>query len=34
MDLTKPENVKKLMASSKTEAEWNANCDKVKGRKR
>ena len=30
MDLTNSENVKTLMASSKTESEWNANCDKVK----
>ncbi len=29
-DYTTEEGVKKLMASSKTAAEWNANCDKVK----
>jgi hypothetical protein len=30
MDLTKPENVKALMVSSKTENDWNTNCEKVK----
>ena len=29
-DLTTPEGVKALMSSSKSEQEWNANCDKVK----
>lgn len=30
LDLTTPEGVKALMASSKGEDEWNNNCDKVK----
>jgi hypothetical protein len=30
MDLTKPENVKALMASSKSKTEWGENCNKVK----
>ncbi len=30
LDLTQKENVKTLMASSKSEREWNANADKVK----
>ena len=29
-DLTKQSDVVSLMQSSKTEKEWNANCDKVK----
>jgi hypothetical protein len=29
-DLTVKENVVALMKSSRSEAEWNANCDKVK----
>lgn len=28
-DLTKQQDVVTLMASSKSEKEWNANCDKV-----
>ena len=30
MDLTTIAGVKELMASSKSEQEWNDNCDKVK----
>lgn len=30
LDLTKAEDVVKLMASSENETEWNSNCDKVK----
>ena len=30
MDLTKQENVVRLMQSSTSESEWNANCDQVK----
>jgi len=30
LDLKTPEGVKSLMESSKSEAEWNANCDAVK----
>mgnify|MGYP001232439007 CR=1 FL=1 len=30
LDLTKQSDVVSLMQSSKSEAEWNANCDKVK----
>ena len=30
LDLTKQADVVSLMESSKTEAEWDANCDKVK----
>jgi hypothetical protein len=29
-DLITPEGVKALMESSTSEAEWNANCEKVK----
>lgn len=29
-DLTTPEGVKSLMASSTSEREWNDNCDSVK----
>ncbi len=29
LDLTKKDDVVSLMESSKTEAEWNTNCDKV-----
>ena len=28
--MTTPESVIELMSSSKSESEWNANCDKVK----
>ncbi|MBP9090544.1 hypothetical protein KBI23_05900 [bacterium] len=30
MNLTNPTDVEQLMRSSTSEAEWNANCDKVK----
>lgn len=30
LDLTKQSDVLSLMQSSKSEREWNANCDKVK----
>lgn len=30
LDLTKQSDVVALMKSSKSESEWNANCDKVK----
>lgn len=30
IDLKTPEGVKALMESSKSEKEWNDNCDKVK----
>lgn len=30
LDLTTPEGVKALMESSKSETDWNANCDAVK----
>ena len=30
MDLTQVDGVKNLMSSSKSEREWNDNCDKVK----
>ena len=30
MDLTTTAGVKALMESSRSEAEWNTNCDKVK----
>ena len=30
LDLTKQSDVVTLMQSSKSETEWNANCDKVK----
>ena len=30
MDLTNISDVRDLMASSKSEKEWNENCDKVK----
>lgn len=30
LDLTTPEGVRALMASSESEREWNDNCDKVK----
>lgn len=29
-DLTTPEGVKTLMQSSRSESEWNTNCDAVK----
>jgi len=34
MDLTQAENAKTLLTSSKTQAEWDANCNKVKAANR